>query len=365
MTRRRLTLEALAATVVSHLVVLLAMAASATFLSDHARPGRGGTSLLIWDGAFYRDIAASGYEVVGHAGLRFFPFVPLVARGLAGPFGRGYGPAVVVVTWISAFAFVWWLARLVELETADVLLARRAIWLAALFPAAAVLTLGYAEATFLAFAVGAVYCARRRRWLLVALLAAAAGTTRPLGLFLMVPVAIEAICAWRTSTWRSRVESVVAVAGAAIGTGAYLLWSSRTYGDFLLPFRVQSAGNLRGGVSDPITRIGRGISDLFGGHVASGSHVLWALFAIGLLVVLWRRLPPAYGAYATVSLVVLLTGDNLDSFERYLFSTFPFVIAIVLLVPRRPAAWWWATLSVSGVGLFAYSTLAFLGRLAP
>lgn len=368
LTRGRLALEAFVATLISHAVVLLALGASSTVFDRWARAGRGGISLLVWDGAFYQDIAANGYGAVGRAGLRFFPLVALAARGLAAPFGGGQratGIAVVAIAWVSAVLFLYWLGRLVEFETADEILARRALWLAALFPSAMVLTLGYAEATFLAFAVGAFAAARRRSWLLAFVLAAGAGATRPLGLLLAVPIAVEAVVAWRSGAWRARVESLVAIAGGAAGTAVYLLWSRAAYGDLLLPFRVQSDTTLRGGFVDPVTRVARGVRDLFTGHLASGSHVLWAFVCLALLVVLWRRLPAAYGAYATVSLLVLLSGSNLDSFERYVFSTFPFVIAVVLVIPRRPPAWWWAVLATSTVGLFAYSSLAFTGRLAP
>ena len=51
----------------------------------------------------------------------------------------------------------------------------------------------------------------------------------------------------------------------------------------------------------------------------------WVDYA--LLVVVARRLPGSYTAYASVALVLALSAQNLDSFERYCASTLPFLLA--------------------------------------
>jgi hypothetical protein len=364
--RGRVARQAAVASAVSHAVVLLALAASATVLNGRQHAGRGGRNLFIWDAAFYRSIAEHGYASVGKAGLRFFPAFPLLSRAPAVLFGGAYGVAVIVVAWISTVVFLYFLHRIVEFETKDPVLARRTVWLAALFPAAACLTLGYAEAMFMAAAVGAVYAARRHAWIAGTIAAAIAGATRPIGLMLCLPIAIEALIVWRSTrpAARDRIGSIIATAGAAIGAGCFLLWSNATQHDLLLPFRVQNDKTLRGGFVDPLVRLGRGLHDLVSGKFGSGLHVVWAFAFIVVLIVIWRRLPCAYGAYATVSLFVLLTGSNLDSFERYVFSTFPFVIGIALMIPKEKRAWA-ATLTVATAGLFAYSAMAFLGISAP
>jgi hypothetical protein len=61
--------------------------------------------------------------------------------------------------------------------------------------------------------------------------------------------------------------------------------------------------------------------------------------------------------------VLALTANNLDSFERYALSTFPFIMAIAL-VTRRGAVER-AVLALSAGGLVAYSTLAFYGSYVP
>ena len=46
------------------------------------RPVQLGQGLFAWDAAFYREIAEHGYAALPNSALRFFPLVPLMARGL-------------------------------------------------------------------------------------------------------------------------------------------------------------------------------------------------------------------------------------------------------------------------------------------
>ena len=111
------------------------------------RPIPLGQGLFAWDGAFYRAIAEDGYRAVGRASLRFFPLVPGLARILGWVFLGHTAVALLVIANVSALGFGALIHRLAIHETGDLAVARRAAWFAAVFPAAAVLVLGYAEAT--------------------------------------------------------------------------------------------------------------------------------------------------------------------------------------------------------------------------
>jgi len=82
-----------------------------------------------------------------------------------------------------------------------------------------------------------------------------------------------------------------------------------------------------------------------------------------LVVVLAKRLPASYAAYAATAVVLALTARNLDSFERYAMSTFPLIIAIALLTSRRDVD---RTVNAAMAGgMVAYSMLAFFGTYVP
>src|SRR5215212_8097839 len=92
------------------------------------RPVAVGQGLFAWDAAFYRAIAEDGYRAVGHGALRFFPLVPMLARGLGWVFADHTAAALIVIANLSALAFGALLHRLAVRETGDIALAQRAAW---------------------------------------------------------------------------------------------------------------------------------------------------------------------------------------------------------------------------------------------
>jgi hypothetical protein len=349
-------------------VLVIGSLALTRFGVDHIegarRPVQLGQGLFAWDAAFYRDIAEHGYGAVHTGALRFFPLVPLLARGLGVVFVGNDAAALLVIVNGSALLFGALLYRVARLETGDTRTAVRSAWFAAVFPPAVALVLGYAEAMFMLLSVAMFLALRRRRFAWAIPFAVLAGLTRPVGVLLALPAAIEGARAWRTASLRARFERVGAVIAAPVGSGLYLLWVRYAYGDAWLPLRIQNNRAHRGGFVDPFTRTFEGIGDLIhGDRFGSGLHVLWAgLFVVLVLVLLWR-LPASYGVYAAAMVVVNLSARNLDSFERYAMSAFPLVLAVALVTDRpdveRPV------LALSAAGLVGYSVLAFLGVYVP
>jgi hypothetical protein len=368
---------ALPAWVAARAIVLAALALGHFLVSnlhvrDDAVSSQLHQGLFAWDAGFYRGIAAHGYGygAVPREALRFFPLVPLTARALGVVLAGRSDIALLIVSNASALVLGALLHRLVLVEKGDPVLARRAAWLVALVPPAFVLVLGYSEATFMCLAVAAFLALRTGRWWWAALLGALAGLTRPVGILLTVPAAIEAVrslqLARRTGgvhapEWTSRIA---AVAGPGCGTAAYLGWVWARFGDALLPLHVQESSVRRGQVVDPVSALlheSRGI--LHGHHVGSGLHVPWAIGLALLVVVCLRRWPACYGAFAAVMLLAALTSKNLDSLERYALSAFPFALAGATLTanPRVERT----TLVLGAAAMEGYALLAFLNAVVP
>lgn len=335
-----------------------------TEVGSGARPSALAQGLFAFDGAFYRDIAAGGYDAVPHAGLRFFPLFPLLGRWLSAPFGAAPGAALLVVVAVASFVFLVLLARLVRFETGDDDLARRAVWLACLVPPAIVMVLGYSEALLMALAVAAFLALRTRRWAAAAAAGYLAGLARPLGVLLSVPAAVEAVKAWPGAGPGARARSGAAVLAPVAGLFTYLAWVGGRTGDLLDPLRIQESPDLRGGFSDPASTLWRAARALVGGdEVGTGLHLPWALLFIVVLVVVARRLPASYTAFAAAGLLVALSGHNIDSLERYALTAFPIVIGGAALL-ERPAVE--RTVLVAAAAAFVgYGTLTFLGAFVP
>lgn len=359
--------------IVSRAVVLVALAIARDLgeqLRTGLRPIPLRQGLFAWDAAFYRDIAQGGYDAVADAGLRFFPGLPLLARALAWPLGGRVGPVIIVVVNLAALVYAGALHRLVVVETEDRELARRTIWLALLAPSALCLVLGYAEAVFALLAVLVFMAARARRWWWAAAAAFGAALTRPTGVLLAVPIAIEALAAWRATPSAARrlggvAAPVLAVLAPVAGIGSFLWWSAASGRGFLTPLQIQSSSRLRGGFVAPWTALRMAASNLASGdRLGSGLHLVWAVVVIACVVAAARRVPVSYWVWAALSVAVALSAPNLDSFERYAVATFPVIIGAGVLT-ARPRDLYPAVLAVSGAGLLGATYLALQGRLVP
>ncbi len=374
----RAVVEVLPAWLVARVIVVGALAL-ARGTSGTVRPGNAGAlqrvqqGLLVWDAGWYRAIASHGYAAAGTQSLRFFPLYPLVAGALGRVPGVGIGTALVLVANVSALLAMAGLLLLVRLDLGDRALARRSVWLLALAPSAYTLVLGYADASLLLCAVVAFLGARTGRWWWAAAAGLAAGAVRPLGVLLVVPIAVEL---WRSRTRRDdradagagpgprRLARGAALIAPLAGAGAYLSWVAARFGDVLLPFRVQEEGGHRGPLASPFSAMWHNADGLLHGHhVGSALHIQWVLLCVVLLVLAFRRLPLSYGLFAAAVLAVSLTTSNLDSFERYALGAFPLVVVASTLTGRRWVEW--SVLAASAAAMAGYAYLAFLGVVVP
>jgi hypothetical protein len=155
----------------------------------------------------------------------------------------------------------------------------------------------------------------------------------------------------------------LAVIGPAIGAGCYLLWVKAVYGDALLPLRVQRQADLHGASSNPLRVLGNAASGFLHGHVGTALHLPWLIVFGALTVVMARRLPACYAVWATLTCLVILTGSNLDSSERYLYSVFPFVFVAADLTARRGV--YAIVAAASTVAMFGYAALVFVNAYVP
>jgi hypothetical protein len=307
----------------------------------------------------------------------------MVARVVGWVPGVGVGPALVLLANLSALVAMAALVILVDHDTGDPQLARRSAWLLALAPPAYSLVLGYADGPLLMCSVVTLLAARTGRWWWAAAAGVAGGLVRPVGILLVIPVLIEA---WRSeradrnepsgtsgtagragstgTSWTGHLSRGVAVVAPAAGAGIYLGWVDSQFHDFLLPLRLQQQSGHRGALTLPLDSMGHNLTSVVHGHhLGSALHIPWVVLAVVLLVLVARRLPASYTAFAAAVLVVSLTSSNLDSFERYALGAFPLVVAASTLTSRRGVEV--GVLVLSAAALVAYAFLAFVGIVVP
>jgi hypothetical protein len=359
-------------------VVVLGALGLAHFIVDRTHPSTVGVAarvhagLLGWDAGWYETIAREGYGPLGRQSLRFFPAVPVLTHGLAW-LGLGDGPALILLANVAAFAATAMLFVLVRRETGSNDVARRAIWVLSLVPAAFVLVMGYAESVLLVFALGCFLALRppttststdiRPHFAVAGLLAFAAALTRPIGVLLFLSVASELIRWWQRLGRNERAAGLGAVAAPFVGLLVFLGWSKHTVDDWLAPLRVQLQNSHHGGLADPFVTLYDDAKGVLHHHVGTALHVPWVLLALAMLVVCWRRLPAPYTVFAAATLAVAVSGANLDSFERYALSAFPLSVAAALLLTQSQVER--LVLTLLSAGLAGYALLAFLNMSVP
>lgn len=330
------------------------------------------SGLLAWDAAFYLRIAEVGYAGAGRGALRFFPLFPLAGRLLGALPLVTDGAALVIIANLAAFAALVALHGLVTAERLGRGTAATSVWFLALFPAAFVLVMGYAEAVFLLFSILAFWAWRAGRFPLSIIPSFLAGLTRPTGVLLVIPCAVEVVLVWRARGARAGGRSglvtgagrLLAIAAPAAGAAVYLGWVRSVYGSFTLPLREQLSSKHRGGIADPVTTFAHELSDAAQlHHLGSAMHAPFVVAFVLLTLYACIRLPASYGWYALATMAVALTAPNLDSFERYGLACFPFAVALGCLCGTKRAAL--AGIGLSALLLAALSALAFLGIYVP
>jgi len=330
--------------------------------------------LARWDAVWYLRIAESGYGE-SEARAAFFPLYPLLVRGLATPFGASPAALLSAAYAIALGAFLGALLLLHRLVTLELgrPLARPALLLLAVFPAALYFGAPYAESLFLLLSVGAFYAARTDRWALAGACAAGAAATRNSGVLLLLPLLII----WWSSRAR-RPRDAAWVLLAPLGLAAYAAYLGVAEGDALRFLHAHEAWYRELGV--PLAGVWEGLGAAVDGfrQLASGQRevvyfdqaagdpyriaatnlILFGslVFGVAACAGVFRRLPAAYGSWVAVSLVLPLSEpvkpQPLMSLPRFIAVLFPVFMWLTVWCEERRATDRVVAISAIGLGLF-------------
>src|SRR5438067_2308443 len=153
------------------------------------------TALQRNDANWYLRLATTGYHG-NPMSPDFFPEYPLVIRAVS-PVVLGHPLlAATNASNLCLLAALVFLYSLTAQEYSEPT-ARTTIVYVAAFPTAFFFLAPYSESQFLLLSVVAFWAARRDRWLMAAIAAAAAGLTRSVGILLIPSLAFEAYLQWK------------------------------------------------------------------------------------------------------------------------------------------------------------------------
>lgn len=347
------------------LVVIFAVLGYTLFDSAHegiSVPLVSGTPWLLsmwyqWDANWYMSIIVDGYQWIpgDQSNVAFFPLYPMAARGVGWLLGRDYllgGLVLSSAFMVGGMAFLY---RLVRDEYGDDM-ARRSVWLLAIFPTSTFFTTLYTESLFLMTSIAAFYYARRGSWALCGVWGMLASLTRVTGMLLLLPLAWEYLSQKGFSLKKVRP----AVLWLALVPAGLFLYMGYLYIDFSEPlaFAETQAAGWGHEFKLPWGSFGHDISFLL------DQSELWVIyelaataFLIALIVAGVRKLPGSYTFYMIMSLLLPLTGGTTKSMSRYLLVVFPLFILMALYTKRRGMM---IAVSAVSILLLGMSTVAFV-----
>jgi hypothetical protein len=349
--------------------VLTAVAALAVHLPDahDTLAFRGRDVVGGWcrfDCGWYVHIVDHGYSYTKgvQSPVAYFPGYPLVARPLARAIDNT-PLSLIVVTWVAGLAtlmlFAHWCARRLSRRTAVLAVACFALYPYGWFLYGA----GYADALFLAFAIGAFVLLEHDHPLLAGIAGAAAAATRPLGIAVAVGLLLRALerrgglparDAEHTDSLAAKLGIPATVnfrafrprdLGVLLAPAGLVAWSIWLWARFDDPFAYSTVQEAWDQAEGPHTwfKIGFGGQLLHGpdtgyrfGILVQAVVTLVALVAVPFVA---RRLGAAYGAYTllAVALPTLATKD-FQGMGRYMLGAFPLFALAGLLLAERPRA---------------------------
>jgi hypothetical protein len=317
-------------------------------------------SHVAFDSEYYLSIAVFGYDDpdVGEMqpadgspsiplNYAFMPLYPLVMRAVAAPLGSlGLSPvaaatvAGVLVSLAAALAAVLALFSIARRHLGDAGGTRAGVFLL-VFPTGFFLAQVYTEALFLALALGSLALLADRRPLLAASVAVLATWTRPIGVVLVLPIALALVDSIRASreagSARPPGRELVAWGIAALAPiGAYLAWAISPLGQAFSTVQREYFGQ------QPFA-IG-GSWDNWSAVLATWStalpetRVYYSLeigaVALAAIASLWAiRQWPGVALFSLAALVIPLTSGAPQSMVRYVLV----VPAVFLLLARLGA----------------------------
>ncbi len=313
-----------------------------------------------WDAVWWVHVADHGYD--SKQITAFFPLYPLAVRALSHLFGSTIvaGTLLSIVAGSVGVAAVHRIGRMFLSDDE----ASSAVLLIALYPLAFVFTAVYSEGLFLALSAWAFLAAARRQAALAGTLGGLAVATRLAGLALLPALVI---LLWpRSAGWRGRLKLGPLIL-MPLALAIYALFLRHRFGDALAFVHAEGVFWHRhtptlgpvGGLWDAVSSGYHGAIEL-ARHLPRGSgypagfapHDQWAMWnviqllvlaaALGLTVIAWRRLGPAFGVYSAGVIAIILSSPAdfvpLAGSPRFLLTDFPLFLALASVLRARPNA---------------------------
>ncbi len=303
-----------------------------------------------FDGVHYLLIARQGYDNEA----RFFPLYPLTIRFVN--FFTGISPqwihadfvlmiiGLVISNLVFAVALLLFY-RLLRMDHSEKVAFWSSIFLM-IFPTAFFFVSLYGESMFLLLSIGALFFARKKKWLAAALCAALASATRVVGIILLAVLVVEyfqqseiTFAGFRKNIFRELSKlhaNILLLLLAPVGFVSFAFFNFTKWGRWNFFLEQQAdLGNSRsvGSIVDPVRVLIRYLRILMtvSSHQYEWRTALTELlfFVLGLILFYfaWRkRIRPSYVVFSLGCFFFPVLSGTLSGLPRYILVIFPFFL---------------------------------------
>lgn len=281
-----------------------------------------------WDAGWYRQIASRGYSYSPgkQSTVAFFPAYPLIVRAVSAVMRVGLaGIVVTVASGAAAVAlFEAWTRRFLDRPASLLAVALLLLYPYSFYLYGAV----YSDAFFLAAALAAFLFLETRHPLLSGLCGAAAAAARPVGIALVIALALRNIELERAAGGDER-PSARTFAPALLTMAGLVAYMTFLWLRFRAPLAFVNTEAGWHQAPGPATWF----KVSFFQHIATGSawnisrysiHAVMTVVALAFVPTVWRRFGRAYAVYALAAILIpAVSTKDFFSMARYVLAAFP------------------------------------------
>lgn len=303
---------------------------------------------LNFDGRNYLDIVNKGYFTKDNHNLKvFFPVYPIIIKvfslnGLINPVYTG-----IFISLASAFCVLVLFYKMFGFKAALLLF---------VFPTSFFFAAFYTESLFLLLILLFFHFLNKKKYLIASIFAAVASGTRVMGLALLPVLLFEILK--NKGTFKKYLWTVFVT---PLGFVLYFLYAGNSI------VSSQSNWNREVGVFGPFKALSDSMIHIIQGPLNSYDNIfvypvivlefLIFIFAVFIVIKMYRMIETKYFIYSLISLLIILLGGSLASSPRYLLVIFPIFVYLAKVLNK----FYYAYLIISILMLIFFSALFLRG----
>jgi len=284
-----------------------------------------------WDGPNYINIANSGYTSTNDT--NFFPLYPLLIHLVDYVISSSLVSALII-SWACLVGAVYFYLKVLKqlFNITDNFEALRGLLFFVLFPTGVFLIATYTESLFALLALGALYFALKRRYLLTGLMAMLATATHDEGVFLLILLAIV--------LFEEKVKLQKIIVSFIIGCLGLIAYMVYLLVKFNNAFAFIGAQKVHGWLQHG-----------YFSNLANSIGYFNVLFIVLLVVsaIYWWKRRKSFAIYSLLFLLIPLAGGQFGGFNRYVLVAFPLQFMLFATLRNKKLAY---PLVMAFMGLF-------------